>query len=166
MVFQIRKNSLIRQRKTSRKINRKSRQLNKQGGTAVVHILHAQRDGYYYLIYIADNRNDLKLFSKDVPENMQKNNPFREEVLNKLYIQTISINTRPKNYDPPIKLEPTEVGIPPMKGEDERLLYFTLNERGLVKYIYTNKADLEKIASGAEIFTFKKNYANWESPIF
>ena len=163
MVFQIRRNSLRKQRK----VNRKSRQLNKQrGASGVVHILHAQKDGHYYLIYIGDNENDLILLSKDVPENMGRDNLFREEVLNKLFIQTIQLDRKPKNYNTPRQLMPVENGVPPMKSDDDTVLYYTLNERGLVKYIYTNKQNLEKVASGAQIFTIKKNNVDWRSPIF
>ena len=54
----------------------------------------------------------------------------------------------------------------PMRSNDEIELYYTLNDRGLVKYIYTNKEKLQKVASGAEIFTLKKNNVDWKSPIF
>jgi hypothetical protein len=61
---------------------------------------------------------------------------------------------------------PEENGVMPMRSDDETVLYYTLNERGLVKYIYTNKQNLEKVASAAEIFTLKKNDVDWHSPIF
>jgi hypothetical protein len=163
MVLQIRRNSLRKQRK----VNRKSRQSNKQqGGSGVVHILYALKDGHYYLIYIGDNQNDVILLSKDVPENMSRSNPFRKEVMNQMYIQTIHLDRKPKNYNTPRQLMPEENGVMPMRSDDETVLYYTLNERGLVKYIYTNKQNLEKVASAAEIFTLKKNDVDWHSPIF
>jgi hypothetical protein len=160
MLFQIRKKSLRKQRKN----NRKSRQLNRQQGSgAPVHILYALKNGHYYLIYIGDNQNDLILLSKDIPENMNTDNPFQKEVINHMYIQTLSVDRKPKNYDAPRHLLPTEEGVMPMRSRDHTVLYYTLNDRGLVKYIYTNKENLEKIASGAEIFTIKKYSVNWHN---
>jgi hypothetical protein len=167
MVFQIRRNSLKKQRKSSRKINRKSRQLNKQQGAGPpVHILYAQKDSQYYLIYIGDNQNDLILLSKDVPDNMSTKDPFQKEVIDHMYIQTQSLDVKPKNYNTPRQLVATEQGVMPMRSNDEIELYYTLNDRGLVKYIYTNKEKLQKVAPEAQIFTLKKNNVHWKSPIF
>ena len=154
-------------RNNSRKVNRKSRQPNRQQGSgAPVHILYALKNDHYHLIYISDNQNDLKLLSKDVPENMDTKDPFQKEVINNMYIQTNTLDVKPKNYNTPRQLMPEEEGVMPMRSDDETMLYYTLNDRGLVKYIYTNRENLEKVASGAEILTLKKNNVYWRSPVF